>query len=113
MTPTKDNLHHIITTSITTHDLAMIVATHRRKIAQTPKRAVRADQVTTTKGITDKEHRSTMKRKDTKNKHRKLWITNTDSLIRDTGSTQKQTTIASNLIFLKRCRRNIQETNKK
>jgi hypothetical protein len=72
MTPTKYHLHHMIATTITINSLAMIVANHHRKIAPTSKFAVRAVQATTTKRITDKAHRSTTKRKDTKNKHRKL-----------------------------------------
>jgi hypothetical protein len=72
MTPTKDHLHHMIATKITINDLAMIMANHLRKIAPTPKRAVRAAQARTTKRITDKAHHSKTKRKDTKNKHRNL-----------------------------------------
>jgi hypothetical protein len=71
MTTTKYHLHHMITTKITTNYLTMIVEDHICKIASTPKRAVRAAQATTTKGITDKEHRSTMKLKDTKHQTHK------------------------------------------
>jgi hypothetical protein len=59
----------MIVTKIMINDLAMIVADHLRKITPTLKRAV---QATTIKRITDKAHRSTMKRKDTKNKYRNL-----------------------------------------
>jgi hypothetical protein len=70
MTPTKDHLHHMITTKIMINGVAMIVADHLRKIAPTTKRAFRAAQETATKRITDKAHRSTAIRKETKNKHR-------------------------------------------
>jgi hypothetical protein len=70
MTQTKDHLHHTIATTTTTNDFTMIMDDHHHKIAPTPKRAVRTAQMTTTKTITDKEHRSMMKRKDTKNEHK-------------------------------------------
>jgi hypothetical protein len=79
ITPTKYHLHHMITTTITINDLAMIVAEHHRKISPSPKCAVREAQATTT----DKAHRSTMTRKDTKNKDTNLGITNADPLMSD------------------------------
>jgi hypothetical protein len=71
MTKTKDNRQHMIVTKITTNYLAKIVADHLRRIAPTPKCAVRAAQATTIKGVTDKEHCSTMKGKDTKRQTQK------------------------------------------
>jgi hypothetical protein len=65
-TTTKEHQHHMIVNKITINDLAMIVADHLRMIVPTPTRAARAAQATTTKGITDKAHHSTMTRKDIK-----------------------------------------------
>jgi hypothetical protein len=109
ITPTKDHLHHMIATTIMINNLVMIVAAHHRKIAPTPKCAVRAALAETT----DKAHCSTMTRKDTNNKHTHLGITNEDIWISDTQTTQKQTKIVSNLINFKQYRRNKPTTDKK
>jgi hypothetical protein len=76
MTPAKDHQHHMITITIKIHDVTMIVAARHHNIAPTPKHAVRAALVTTT----EKVHHSTTTRKDTKNKHTHLGITNKISI---------------------------------
>jgi hypothetical protein len=63
-TPAKDQLHHMIDTTIMINDLTMSVVAHHHKIVPTPKRAVCAALVTTT----DRAQRSTMTRKDNNRK---------------------------------------------
>jgi hypothetical protein len=84
MTITNDHLHHM--TTFMTNYLAMSVEDHLHTIAPTPKRVVRASQVTATNIITDKEHPSLTERKDTK-KTQTQYVVNADQTLKCTRAT--------------------------